>query len=872
MSLETYNAKRRFDATPEPKGEAGAKGAGAARFVIQKHDATRLHYDFRLEIDGVLKSWAVTKGPSLNPEDKRLAVHVEDHPLSYGDFEGIIPKGQYGGGTVIVWDTGTWAPIGDLGKAYKKGHLEFTLDGEKLQGRWHLVRMHGRPGETRENWLLIKGDDEAARTDGFDILKERPESVKSGRDLKEVADSPEDTWNSKGKAGSKTASKAAEKAKGAAITTAREGQAHAWPKGAKKADLPDFIEPALATLKPKAPSGDRWIHEIKFDGYRLQARIDHGQVKLLTRSGLDWTDRFGETVADALKALPLQEALIDGEIVVHRDNGASDFSALQEDLSLSRSDRFVYYAFDLLHLDGHDLRNAPLIERKNLLQKLILADSPTIRFSEHFEDNGDLVLTHACRLSLEGVVSKERSGKYVSGRNGSWIKSKCSERQEFVIGGYAPASTSDHAIGALALGVYDDGKLQHVGRVGTGFSHLAAEQLSEALSALERSDSPFAEKLTADARRGLRYVEPRLVCEVEFRAWSADGNLRHASFRGLRDDKPATDVRRESSAAEKERAASSDDDKVSTSRASPSGKAPKATSAARMPIPKTAVTLTHPDRLYWPKDGVTKQGLAEYYAQVWSYMAPFIVDRPLSLLRCPDGIDGKQRFFQKHAWRGINKAIDQIKDPKDKGGEPSLRITDFDGLIALVQSAALEIHPWGTTTRNWEKPDMITMDLDPGEDVSWAEIIEAAVLLKDRIEEKGLSAFVKTSGGKGLHVVIPLKPSASWATVKAFAKTLATDAAKADPDRYLAVATKAKRHGRIFIDYLRNGRGATAVAPYSTRARPGAAVSAPVEWSELNEAIGPDYFTVETMPQRLRALKSDPWDGFFAAAKVLPKK
>ncbi|MCD7109246.1 DNA ligase D [Rhizobium sp. DKSPLA3] len=846
MSLDTYNAKRRFDATPEPKGEAGKTGkrktaAGSASFVIQKHDATRLHYDFRLEMDGVLKSWTLTKGPSLNPEDKRLAVHVEDHPLSYGDFEGVIPKGQYGGGTVIVWDRGLWTPIGDLAKAYKKGHLEFTLDGEKLRGRWHLVRMHGKPGETRENWLLIKGDDEAARGDGFDILEERPESVKSGRDLKAVAKSPDDTWNSKGTA--KTSKP--KRGKPAKVTTAAEGQAHAWPKGAKTAGLPDFVEPALATLKPKAPSGDCWIHEIKFDGYRLQARIDKGTVRLLTRSGLDWTERFGDQVAAAFAGLPVETALIDGEIVVQKDNGASDFSALQEDLSLGRSDRFIYYAFDILHLDGHDLTRATLIDRKTLLQKLILTDSPTVRFSEHFEDNGDLVLTHACRLSLEGVVSKERSGAYVSGRKGSWVKSKCSERQEFVIGGYAPSSTSDHAIGALALGVYDEGALRHVGRVGTGFSHATADMLFEALSAIERRDSPFGDKLTADARRGLHYVEPTLVAEVEFRAWSADGKLRHASFRGLREDKSASEVRQESPAAEKGR------------------KAP--------PVPKAAITLTHPDRLYWPKEGVTKQGLAEYYAQVWPFMAPYVVDRPLSLLRCPDGIDGKQRFFQKHAWRGINKAIDQIKDPKDKAGEPSLRITDFDGLIALVQSAALEIHPWGTTTRNWEKPDMITMDLDPGEDVHWADIIEAALLLKGQIEARGLSAFVKTSGGKGLHVVVPLKPSAGWPAVKAFAKGLATDAAKQDPDRYLAVATKAKRHGRIFIDYLRNGRGATAVAPYSTRARPGAAVSAPLEWSELSEAIGPDHFTVDNMPVRLASLKKDPWDGFFAAAKVLPK-
>ena len=834
MSLKLYNEKRRFGDTPEPEGKQ-EEGQGST-FVIQKHDARRLHYDFRLEVDGVLKSWAVTKGPSLDPKQKRLAVHVEDHPLSYGDFEGVIPPGQYGSGTVIVWDRGTWQPVGDVAKGYRKGHLEFDLDGEKLRGRWNLVRMANRREEKRENWLLIKVDDEESRPeDAPDVLDELPHSVKSGRTLEEVTADPGDTWNSKPRSKKEAAKK-----------TPPKKQAHEWPKGAKKGALPDFVEPALAKLKPSPPKGDRWLHEIKFDGYRLQARIDHGQVRLLTRSGLDWTERFGDTVASALAALPLETALIDGEVVVQRDNGASDFSALQQDLSEGRSDRFLYYAFDLLHLDGQDLRKAPLIERKALLEKLI-PGSQTVKYSEHFEESGDLVLDHACRLSLEGVISKAKTSAYVSGRKGDWIKSKCSMRQEFVIAGFTTSSTSQSAIGSLALGVYEGGKLRHIGRVGTGYTSRIAEDLHRKLEPLQQDKSPFADKLTALARRDLHYVKPELVAEVEFRAWSADGNLRHASFRGLREDKPADEISREASSE-------------------PKGSKPMEA------LPQSTVTFTHPDRIYWPKEGVTKEGLAEYYAQVWSFMAPFVVDRPLSLLRCPEGIEGGQRFFQKHAWRGINKAIHKVADPKDKGGDPLLRITDFDGLMALVQSAVLEIHPWGTTTKNWERPDMITMDLDPGDEVGWMDVVEAARDLKRRFEDVGLAAFVKTSGGKGLHVVAPLEPKANWTKVKAFAKALAVDMGKQEPDKYLAVATKSKRSGRIFIDYLRNGRGSTAVAPYSTRARPGASVSVPLEWSELTEDMTPDYFTVANIGARLSALDKDPWDGFFKAAKPLPGK
>lgn len=820
MALDVYRKKRDFQKTSEPAGADVSPGSGDA-YLIQKHDATRLHYDLRLEMDGVLKSWAVTKGPSLVPGEKRLAVHVEDHPLEYGEFEGTIPKGEYGGGTVILWDRGSWTPVGDAAKGYRKGHLEFELHGEKLSGRWRLVRMAQRRGEKRENWLLIKGEDDAARAAADpDILEEKPDSVKTGRNLDQVA----------------------KEAPGWSSTTGKIEGPRVDPsklKRAKKASLPDFVQPALATLVPKAPSGAKWLHEIKFDGYRLIARIERGDVRLMTRSGLDWTKRFGDQVAEALKALPVEQAVIDGELVVENDAGASDFSALQQALSEGRTNGFVFYVFDLPHLDGFDLTPCRLVDRKAALAGLIEKPNGILRLSEHFEENGSMVLQHACRLSLEGVVSKDRDAPYASGRGRTWLKSKCSHRQEFVIGGFTPSSTSARAIGSLALGAYEAGKLVHVGRVGTGFTAAVAADLFKRLDALKTKSSPFAAKLTADEARGLSYVKPELVAEIEFRAWTGDHHLRHAAFRGLREDKPAEEVSRETDGAGQE-----------TKVAAPS------------------VKLTHPDRIYWPDSGVTKQGLADYYMEVWPKIAPFVVGRPLSLLRCPGGVT-EQCFFQKHAWKGMNKHIGEYKDPTDD--QPLLTIESREGLLGLVQGGVLEIHPWGSTITELERPDMIIMDLDPGDGVSWERVIEAAHDVKQRLEEAGLVAFVKTSGGKGLHVVAPLKPRADWTETKAFTKSIAESMAADDPESYVATVSKAKRKGKILVDYLRNGRGATAVAPYSTRARPGAAVSAPLAWEELGPAIGPAYFTVDNMPTRLAALSSDPWKDFRKAAAPIPK-
>lgn len=841
MALETYRKKRNFSVTPEPQGRRAPKRGNS--FVIQKHDATRLHYDFRLEMDGVLKSWAVTKGPSLIPGEKRLAVHVEDHPLEYGDFEGTIPKGEYGGGTVLLWDRGTWTPIGNAHRGYAKGHLDFELHGEKLGGRWHLVRMAGKPREKRENWLLIKGDDDAARTEGDpDILDERPESVATGRKIEDVA-GEEPGWSSKTgrirkRRGGSTRRTPAEEPP-ATVSVPEPSKI----KGAKKAALPDFVEPTLATLVSSAPSGERWLHEIKFDGYRLQARIEAGRVKLLTRSGLDWTKKFGKAVVSALADIPVGTALIDGELVVETSAGASDFSALQADLSEGRSDRFRFYVFDLLHLDGYDLREVALIKRKELLEKIIGSDSGIISYSGHFEEDGALVLQHACRLSLEGIVSKLRDAPYRAGRSKNWVKSKCSARQEFVVAGYVPSTTSRKAIGSLVLGVYDHGKLHHVGRVGTGYTAAVAESLFKKLERIRVPSSRFDERLAAGEARQVRYVRPELVAEVEFRAWTADGILRHASFRGLREDKPAMEIVRET---------------------------PKTSKAAPQPQRRT-VKLTHPDRLYWPDQGVTKEGLADYYAEVWRYASPYIVGRALALVRCPNGISGEQ-FFQKHAWKGLNPNIVLVRDPKDPPDERLISINDLDGLIGLVQSAALEIHPWGSTVSDWERPDTIIMDLDPGEGVSWEAVIEAAVETRDRLNDAGLVPFVKTSGGKGLHVVAPLKPKAEWPGVKAFTKAIADSMAADSPGRYVSTITKSKRRGKILVDYLRNQRGATAVAAYSTRARPGAAVSMPLAWDELGPSIGPAYFTVENTPTRLASLSSDPWQDFRAAAAPIENR
>ncbi|MBZ9868403.1 DNA ligase D [Mesorhizobium sp. CA15] len=829
--LEQYHAKRDFKKTAEPAGKVGRQKQGGGIFVVQKHAATRLHYDFRLEHDGVLWSWAVTRGPSLDPHEKRLAVHVEDHPIDYASFEGTIPKGQYGGGSVIVWDEGKWTPDGDPAKGMKKGHIDFELEGHKLNGRWHLVRLRPRPGEKRDNWLLIKSDDAAARP-GEDVLEEEPKSVKSGLTIEEVGE---------GK-------------------TARGQTPKVWqsnrPAAAKTKAGPgkrlEFIEPQLATLEKDAPAGEDWLHEVKFDGYRMQAQIAGSEVRLLTRAGLDWTDKFDGPVTAALARLKCRDAIIDGEIVVLADSGVSSFPLLQADLSARRADRFVYYVFDLMRLDGRDLRPEPLVERKQALAELLgqQPDHSALRFSDHFHEPGKVMLQHVCRMGLEGVVSKRADAPYRSGRGLSWIKSKCTLRQEFVIGGYLPSDKTGRGLRSLLVGFNEGGKLHYAGRVGTGFSGKVMTDLKKKLDGLKATASPFSAAVPKG--KGLTFVKPELVGEVEFRSWTSDRIIRHASFQGLREDKPAEEVVQEQP-------------KKAETGAKPGAKtAPKPSAGTA----KTSIKLSHPDKLLWPDEKVSKRDLLDHYALVWPRMAEFVVNRPLSLVRAPDGIHG-QRFFQKHASPGMSDKIARMNDPTD--GEEILFIKDFDGLAALVQYGVVEVHIWGSTIDKLEKPDQIIFDLDPDEGVDVGRVREAALDIHEQLNELSLPNLVKTSGGKGYHVLVPLKPSAEWDEVKDFAHDFARALEQAAPDRYTATLSKKARAGKIFVDYLRNGRGSTTVAPYSSRAKKGATISMPATWPEIKKGLAPNAFPLGDASTLAQLKKADPWKEFFKLGKPLKR-
>jgi len=843
--LATYHKKRHFGVTAEPKGKVVRRRGHA--YVIQKHDATRLHYDLRLELDGVMKSWAVTRGPSLVPGEKRLAVQVEDHPVEYNTFEGTIPKGEYGGGTVMIWDRGSWEPQNDPHKGLAKGHLDFVLHGNKLKGGWHLVRMHRRPGEKRDNWLLIKQHDEAERSArAKDILEEQPLSVASGRSMDEIANRSRKVWHSDRAKNSVKPS--------AFVKTGTSATNDASFAGARKGALPAFVPPALATLVEKVPSGDRWIHEIKFDGYRIQARLDRGKIKLLTRKGLDWTKKF-PTVAAAVAKLPAMAALIDGELVSEDKDGISRFSLLQQDLKESRHDRMVLYAFDLLHLDGHDLRPLPLTARKAALEKLLGKRREALRFSESLTEPGPSLFDHACAMGLEGIVSKLAEAPYRSGRGHEWLKAKCSDRQEFVVAGFAPSSADARAVGALVLGVYDHGKLRYAGRTGTGFTRDTAHALYRRLATLRQKNSPIAP--VPKEERGKHapiWVEPKLVAEVDFRGWTHGERVRQASFQGLREDKPAKDVVREVKAG------------TTVAAAAPATIVRSAILTTRNAATAGQVKLTHPDRVYWEDVGITKRDLADYYTKVWKWMQPHVVGRPLALVRCPDGIQG-HCFFQKHAHTGIPGEFLRLVSEK---GDKIIAIDDLDGLYALVQGGVLEIHTRGTTIADRERGDRLVFDLDPGPGTTWADVVEAAREVRTRLAGIKLETFVKTSGGKGLHVVLPIKPE-PWETVKEFCRAVAESMEMDEPDRYVSTAAKSRRTGRIFIDYLRNSREATAVAPYSTRARPGAAVSMPVAWSELGSLTSADHYTVENAVKRLSKLRKDPWAEIGRCRQALPK-
>ena len=849
-SRRVGKAKRAHPPSPDPPAGEGAresaplptlleegKEEAAGAFVVQKHAARRVHYDLRLELDGVLKSWAVTRGPSLALGERRLAVRTEDHPIEYLDFEGNIPKGEYGGGSMIVWDQGRWTPEGDPHKGLTKGHLAFSLDGARLKGKWHLVRMKPRRGEKTEPWLLIKSDDEFARQAGDpEITDEEVTSHISGRTNEELA---------------AAGTLRVDHEQRAATARARRRLLPDVGKvpGARKGLLPTFLEPSLASPCDKPPSGPKWIHEIKHDGYRIQARINGRETRLLTRKSLDWTARF-RTIADALAELGLASALIDGETVVEDEKGISSLNNLQADLKAGRRDRFRYYVFDLLYCEGYDLTKATLIDRKQLLHDIVIALSPRspVRFSEHLETDGPTMLEHSCRLGLEGIISKRRDLPYRPGRGDHWFKAKCQQSQEFVILGYVTSTAASRAIGALALGYYSDGQLAYAGRVGTGWSADVAASLYAELNKIKTTKPALRNALPAGAEKGVVWTEPRLVCAVEYRDWTHDGLIRQSSFKGLREDKPAQEISLESPLPHE------------------SGRVGRGTKKVQSQSNPGEIRLTHPERILWPEAGITKQGLADFYADIADWILPHVAGRVLSLLRCPSGTSSKC-FFAKHPWSGLDDGVQRV----DVGeNEPMIAIDTLAGLMSLVQAGVVEIHPWGSRVDRLDQPDRLIFDLDPGEDLPWSAVIVAAGAVRDRLASHGLKGFVKTSGGKGLHVVVPVEPSASWAEAKAFAASVAESMAADQPDRYVATVAKRARRGRVFIDYLRNDRGSTAVAPYSTRALPQASVSTPLEWDELSEGLRSDHFTVGNVRHRLHFLKRDPWQGFFTARQRIP--
>ena len=853
-SLSTYRKKRDFKKTAEPSGDVAVAPSKQRRFVVQKHDATRLHYDFRLEFDGVFKSWAVTRGPSLDPHDKRLAVEVEDHPLDYGDFEGTIPEGQYGGGTVQLWDRGYW-DSDDPERGFRKGDLKFTLHGDKLHGSWVLVRMrHDRNGGNRTNWLLIKHRDEYAREGEGGAILDEDRSVASGRSMDQIA-------AGKGKA-PKPFMTARTRAKADAVWQSNRGEAAeararnkkaATPVKATKVDaMPEFVAFELCAPVEAPPSGPGWAHEIKFDGYRVQIRVEDGDAVLRTRKGLDWTDKF-KAIASAGAALP--DAMVDGEIVALDHQGAPNFSSLQAAISEGKTERLIFYAFDLLFAEGEDLRRLPLEQRKARLKQLLEAlprkAAQSIRYVEHFEADGADVLESAMKLLLEGIVSKKLSAPYRSGRSDSWTKTKCRAGQEVVLGGW---KTTNGKFRSLMAGVHRDGHLAFVGMVGTGFGQDTVRRIMPALKEAEADESPFGGKDAPRKTRDIHWLKPELVAEIEFAGFTDGGNIRQAAFKGLRQDKPAREV-----VAEK----------------------PAMVNVIK-PVPKTAnksrtsavmgVAISNPDKALWPDagdgEGVTKLDLARYFEAVGDWMMPHLKGRPCSVVRAPDGIHG-EKFFQRHAMPSTSDLLTLVKVSGDR--KPYLQIDRVEGLAAVAQSGGLELHPWNCAPDAVDTPGRLVFDLDPAPNVDFSDVIEAAKEMRQRLQALRLESFCKTTGGKGLHVVTPLKFGArdkvTWKEAKAFSQGVCQWMANDNPGQYLLNMSKTKREGKIFLDYLRNDRMSTAVSVLSPRAREGATVSMPLTWAQVRGDLDPKRYTVRTVPTLLS--KGKAWDGYDDAASSI---
>lgn len=800
--LGKYYSKRDFKKTAEPRGTV-KKSKGNLSYVIQKHHARRLHYDFRLEFEGVLKSWAVPKGPSLNPKDKRLAVETEDHPIDYAGFEGDIPKGEYGGGHVIVWDNGEWTPLGDIKAGLKKGHIDFELNGQKLSGRWSLVRLK-KTEKGKNNWLLIKKQDEAASED-FDIVEEMPDSV--------LASPP--------------------KAATAPSTQLKKTKS----KKSKLASPPRFVEPQLARLVESVPQGKEWLHEMKFDGYRTQCRIDGNKVQFFTRNGLDWSGKY-KSLKSEIQKLPTQNALLDGEIVWIDDRGHASFQGLQNAISEGHYDRVLYYVFDILHYNGEDVRVLPLEDRKKILETLLkrVGKRSKILYSQHWKGTtGREMLAKSCALQLEGVVSKDATQPYRSGRSDLWRKTKCSLRQEFVIGGFTDSPKASRAIGALLMGFYDENHhLRYAGKVGTGFTESTLADLVKKLKPLKIKESPF--DINSPTGRLAHWVKPQLIGEVEFKAWTGDKVIRHGSFQGLRTDKDTKDVQRDV--------------------------------AVKTPGKVQGVRISHPERISYPASGTRKWDVVDYYDAVSDLMLPFLKDRPMSLLRCQE-LAGENCFFQKHAEGrnliGLGNKPVHYKDKKDT----AIVIENRRDIIEAVQAGTIEFHGWQAKFSKITKPDLIVFDLDPESLKLWSRVVDTAHEIRDMLQQLGLESFVKVTGGKGLHVQVPIVPNYEWDDIKAFSKSLMKVLENREPKNYTTNMIKARRKNRIFLDYLRNGYGATAVIPYSVRAREEPAVALPIAWSQLKDSLRPNQFLIPEVPKLIKNRK-DPWAGYFKLKQWIP--
>lgn len=869
MSLDDYRRKRQFTNTPEPKGGSVASAGDSKRaashsnapdqrrFVIQKHAARSLHYDLRIELNGVLKSWAVPKGPCLDPDVKRLAIHVEDHPIEYLEFEGIIPAGEYGGGTVMVWDIGTWSPVkGDPESAYQSGDFKFRLDGHKLQGGWMLVHTGKRKkGNQTQQWLLFKERDEAARSvDELDVLDEYPYSILSERTLEQIAaDKDVAVWDqSDTKQSHAEMRRSLEKRQQKLSISAAPASDAALTKLLKKGrqrEMPDKLRPMLPTATRRPPKTDRWVHEIKYDGYRMLTFIDGKSVRFVSRSGKDWTDKLPR-LRSLIRQLPIDRAILDGEIVMMAADGTTSFQALQNRIGIGNDAELRYYVFDLTYCGDRDLRQLNVLQRKEILRRLIPTDSDqaAIQFSDHITGVGPLVMQQACKLGAEGIVCKRADSRYHEGRSDEWLKSKCLQSAEFLVAGYTDSTAARIGFGALVLGFRNDRQeLCYAGRVGTGFSHQTLVDLKKTLDSIKQAKCPF--DVFPDQEKGSHWVSLQLIVEVEFSGWTDNGLIRFPSYKGIRDDIAVKDVTHQSILRNA--------DPASATAATTGDVAPESI----LPVEAAGldqVNISHPDRIVYPEVGITKLGVATYYAQVVEWMLPHIIGRPLSMLRCPKGTD-ERCFFQKRAPAGLPAEVQRIEITTKVGPRPFIAVNDAVGLLSLVQFGVFEFHVWGALADQPEKPDRVVFDLDPDPSVPWKMVVAAAFEIRERLEALALISFVKTTGGKGLHVVVPLRRRHTWDDIRNFSELIGKQMAAASPGRFTMNSSKRARRGKIYIDSLRNRRGSTAIAPFSTRAHATASISMTVAWDELDILPSGNSYTVQNAIRRLVNLDEDPW-------------